>query len=104
MTRNDPLADIDVAAIWGGLSPALKRSFLQVPGPNWLTAAELKPATGMALTLLVTKHDLLERRWTKWGGEFGQKTGEGYEYAMTDKGLAVLGYALDAKGAEGGCA
>lgn len=92
---NDAPAGFDPSRAWDALTPALRRSFREVPGPHWLTAAELKPATGMALTLLVTKYGLLDRRWTRWGGELGQSYGEGYEYAMTERGLQLLGWLCD---------
>jgi len=79
---------------WQSLSTKLRQALLTVPAYHWLTASELKPeASGMGLTLLCTKHLMVDRRWTIWGGEPGQKYGEGYEYSLTPWGISVVGYA-----------
>lgn len=97
MTPPDTPATAEQAAeIARSLTKAQARNLLALPRQPgiWLTVAEMKGAgaTGFGLTVLWTMHrgaSLLDRSWTKWGGESGQTRGEGYEYSITPLGLAV---------------
>jgi len=84
----------DIDRIIAGLSEAERRNLCALPSTTWATVAEMRPkgATGYGMTILFVSHigaKLCERRWTKWGGEIGQKRGEGYEYRLTENGIAV---------------
>ena len=83
-----------IDGIIAGMSEAQKRNLLALPSTTWATVAEMRPkgATGSGMDILFISYlgsKLCERRWAKWGGEIGQKKGEGYEYRLTEKGQAV---------------
>lgn len=77
------------------LTPAQKRNLLALPQANdvWATVSEMrsKGATGAGMDILHVFYSpkLSQRRWTRWGGEKGQKRGEGYEYAITAFGQRI---------------
>ncbi len=79
------------------LSSAKRRNLLALsPTPGvWMTISEMKTkgATGSGMSLLFAAgfrgNRLVEGRFVKWGGEPGQKRGEGYEYTLTELGRAV---------------
>ncbi|WP_162815039.1 hypothetical protein [Erythrobacter aureus] len=79
------------------LSPAKRRNLLALaPTPGaWMTIAEMKNkgATGSGMNLLYAAgfrgNRLVDGRFVKWGGEPGQKRGEGYEYTLTALGREV---------------
>jgi hypothetical protein len=74
----------------------------------WQTASELKhKTTAVSLDVLyimgrVGPYRLCDRRWTRWGGEPGQKRGEGYEYTITPFGEAVRTALRDSDGSPKG--
>jgi hypothetical protein len=86
----------DIPAIAAKLSGPRKRALLALSAEVWKTASEVKhDATPASLDALYVTHfqrPLCERRWCKWGGERGQKRGEGYEYRLTLLGHAVRDY------------
>lgn len=77
------------------LTEAQRRNLKALPraADVWLTIAEMRSrgATGAGMDILHVFHSpkLTERRWTKWGGEQGQRRGEGYEYRITEFGQRV---------------
>jgi|SRR6185312_5550356 len=80
------------------LSEAQRRALLALPTDEGarLTCAEMRPVTnGAALDSLYMRYGAWRRRalcarhWTRWGGEPGQKRGEGYEYEILPLGLEV---------------
>jgi len=88
-----------VERIASKLTPAAKLNLSGLPRHrHWAMVCEMQPnATGMGMTLLCTRTPpLAERRWTSWGTDRGQglTRGEGYEYRLTELGLAVRTAAL----------
>lgn len=82
----------ELLASW--LSESGRRNLLALPSEGWATVAEMKPAaTGSGMDLLYVRtnrgEQLCDRRWARWGGEPGQKRGEGYEYSITALGEEV---------------
>lgn len=74
---------------------------------GWATVSEMKPAaTGSGMDLLNVRYRgddrLCEREWVRWGGEFGQKRGEGYQYRITPLGRAVRQFLRDSDGSPKG--
>ncbi len=77
------------------LSDAKRRNLMALsttPGV-WSTISEMRSngATGSGMDLLHIAFwpPLCVRRWATWGSEPGQKRGEGYEYAITERGLEI---------------
>ena len=89
------------------MTPKMPGALLALPPPGiWATASEMRSkCSPVSLDLLYVypkSGKLCDRRWTKWGGEQGQKRGEGYEYTITTLGDAVRRAIRDSDGSPKG--
>lgn len=90
-----------VAELARGLTKSMPKALAALSADCWQTASEVRSKTSPASLdiLYIMNHDrLCDRRWTRWGGEQGQKRGEGYEYKLTELGAAVRAHLQRAQG------